>query len=124
MKNKIKNFLAILCFGCVLVTLAPGCKSPGVAATAIKGEGIIITTVDTGMKLWAVYVNVGKATQDQVDQVKKFYVTYYNAQLMAEAALQKYIATGSADPAEINAANAAVLAAQTPLLTILNQYIK
>lgn len=110
-------------FLCTLLVALVGCKSTP-QSIAIKSEGVIITSVDLGMKGWATYVNAGKATQQQVDTVKSAYNTYYNAQLIAESALTMYIQTGSTNATTINATSAEVSVAETALLNILNQYIK
>lgn len=97
---------------------------PSVAPTAIKTEGVLVTSVDTGMKLWAIYVNSGKATQAQVDEVKKAYNTYYNAQIIAESALTAYVSGGITNAVDLSSVVSSSSAAQASLLTILNQYIK
>lgn len=100
------------------------CHNTKVDSTIIKSEGVLITTVDTGMKAWALYVNAGRATQAQVNAVKQAYNTYYNAQLIAEAALTTYISTGSTNSADITGNATAVANAETALLNLLNTYIK
>lgn len=112
---------------CILVGFAPlafvqGCKTPS-ATTVLKTEGVIITTVDTGMQIWSDQVRVGKATQTQVDNVKMAYNAYYTAQLGAKAAIEKIIVTGSTNTVDVVAANNSVLAAENSLLMLLNQYI-
>jgi len=113
MKKLIAVIGLALCAGCSSLTTA-----------TIKSEGVIVTTVDVGMKTWANYVNSGKATQQQVDTVKSAYNTYYNAQLVAEGALEKMISTGSTNNVDINTADASVATAENSLLTIINSYIK
>jgi exonuclease III len=104
--------------------LINGCSTNKAIPAAITSEGVLITTVDTGMKIWAIYVNAGKATQSQVDTVKKYYTDYYNAQLVAEAALTRLVSAGSTNTAEVTAANATVVTAENQLLTTLNSFIK
>ena len=104
------------------VIVVPGCKSP--TTTVVQAEGVLITTVDTGMKVWATYVNAGHATQAQVDKVKAAYNVYYTAQLAAQAAIEKVIENGTGSQSDVNIANAAVTAAEQALLQLLNQYIK
>ena len=98
-----------------------GCKTP--ADTAYKTEGVIIASVDTGMRIWSDQVNTGHATQKQVDAVKSAYQAYYDAQMLAKAALEKYIASQTKDATDVTTANAAVTAAENSLLSILNQFI-
>lgn len=101
----------------------PGCSTTP-TGKVVQAEGVIITSVDVGMKSWKDYVVAGKATQNQVDTVKKYYDIYYNAQLASKAALEKYVASKSADDlAATTTANAAVTQAQASLLTLLNGYL-
>lgn len=106
--------------------LYTGCKTPP-AVIATKAEGVIVNSVDVGMNTWKLYVTAnisnGKVTQKQLDDVHAAYDTYYNAQLIAKAALETYIITGSTDMTAINTANASVAQAQVALLTLLNQYL-
>lgn len=120
---KIKtSFLVLLTALSLFVFTGASCpKSP--ANVAYKTEGVIIASVDTGMQIWADQVRAGHATQSQVDAVKAGYQTYYNAQQAAKAALSKYLASQSKDPADINLANVNVGNAENALLAILNQYI-
>jgi (2Fe-2S) ferredoxin len=104
-----------------------GCQTkPAVVIT--QSEGVIINSVDVGMNTWALYVKAhvsdGAVTQQQLDTVKSAYTTYYNAQLIAKAALETYIVNGSTNTVDITTANTAVSGAETALLSILNQYIK
>ena len=62
--------------------------------------------------------------QKMLTDYKVAYNTYYNAQLIAEAALQQMIVSGSTNTVDVTTANNAVIQAETPLLNILNQYIK
>lgn len=115
--------------GCLTIASVSytGCKTPP-AVAIVRSEGVIITTVDTGMKTWALYVTQhqhdGKVTQAQVDKVQDVYSTYYNAQLVLKGALEMYVVNGSTNKAEVDAANIAVLNAQSAILALLNQYIK
>jgi len=77
------------------------------------------------MHIWYDRVIAGNATQNQVDTVKAAYVTYYNAQQLAKAALEKWAASGNpSDGAAHVVANQAVANAQTSLLNLINLYIK
>lgn len=92
---------------------------------AVKSEAVLITSVDTGMHVWYDRVIAGNATQNQVDTVKAAYVTYYNAQQIAKAALEKWAASGNpTDSAASVVANQAVENAKQSLLNLINQYIK
>lgn len=106
--------------------LLAGCKSPTTAI--VQTEGVLITTVDTGMKTWDMYVTVhqndGKVTQAEVNAVHSAYNTYYYAQEMSKAALESYIANNTTNSAAILTANQSVVTAETALLSLLNQYIK
>lgn len=113
---KKKLIVGLVCIACFA-----GCSTS--QTTAIKAEGTIITTVDVGMKVWANYVNAGKATASQIGTVEQAYMAYYNAQLISEAALEKIVSTGSTNNVDITIANASVSTAEGSLLTLLNQYI-
>ena len=107
----------------VCTVLLTGCLTTD---RVVKTEGVLITTVDTGMSIWASYVTAhqsdGKVTQAQVDKVKVAYNAYYTAQQIAKAAIEKSIA-GTGTAADVATANAAVINAQTSLLAIINQYL-
>lgn len=121
----MKRYVIAICLGLsAIVYIGTACKTTTIVPATIKTEGVIITTVDTGMKGWAIYVNSGKATQSQVDAVHKAYDTYYNAQVIAETALVTYLSSGSTNGIDISSANTSVANAETALLNILNQYIK
>jgi hypothetical protein len=98
------------------------CKNP--SAAPIQAEGVVVTTVDAGMRGWAIYVQSGKATQAQIDAVKAAYNTYYNAQVIAESALEAYVSNGSTNSVDSTTAQASVIAAENSLLALLNQYLK
>lgn len=99
-----------------------GCGTTPINAT-VKAEGVIIASVDTGMKIWADQVNAGKATQAQVDTIKTAYNAYYDAQMVAKAAIEKVIVNGSTNVTDIATANTSVSSAEVALLSVLNQFI-
>jgi hypothetical protein len=105
-------FSAILC-GCVTTS------------TTLKTEGITVTTVDTGMKTWALYVEAhlkdGKVNQNEINNVQTAYTAYYNAQLVTEAYLESSVSTGSTN--DIASVEASVTTAETSLLALINQYL-
>ena len=119
----MKKILTIVLLGFALATM-PGCKNP--TATAYKSESALITSVDTAMKVWHDRVVAGKATQAQMDLVKKSYQTYYNAQQVAKAALELYISNTSTNTASAsaNAASArqAVSDAASALVSLVTLY--
>jgi len=106
-----------------LSLLVSGCTTSQ-QTTAINAEGVVITTVDTGMKGWALYVNAGKASPVQIANVQTAYNAYYTAQLAAQAALSTLVTSGSTNTVDVATANASVLTAENSLLALLNQYIK
>lgn len=119
MKQKILSILVSATLCCSIV----GCTTTQ-QSVAIKTEGVIVVTVDTGMKAWATYVNSGKATIAQVNAVENAYNNYYTAQVAAEAALVAVVSNTSTNTADINIANTYVTAAESQLLTLINSYIK
>lgn len=122
---KIKNsqilpfVLSLALLSCIFYA---GCKSP--VQTAIKADGVLIVSVDTGMNLWHDRVVAGKATQSQVDAVHKAYNQYYDAQMTAKAVIEKVLTNVSTNSADAATANAAVSNAESSLISLLNQYIK
>jgi hypothetical protein len=119
MKTKI---ILLALFASTFVFCGATCKNP--SAAPIQAEGVVVTTVDAGMKGWAIYVKSGKATADQVAAVKAAYNTYYNAQVIAESALEAYVSNGSTNSVDSTTAQASVIAAENSLLALLNQYLK
>ncbi len=119
--------LLLIAILCVTLLNAAGC-STSKTQNAIKAEGALITTVDTGMGLWRDYVTLhvsdGKVTQKQIDTVRLAYNSYYAAQQVAKAAIEKVMSGVSTNQADIATANAAVANAEAQLLSILNTYIK
>lgn len=109
------------------LSIAVSCGIQGCATSTtgkiIQSEGVIITSVDTGMMMWKDQVVAGKATQAQVDNVHKYYDVYYTAQLSAKAALEAYVAHTDTNEVDVVTANTAVANAETSLLNLLNQYI-
>jgi len=99
-----------------------GCAT---TSTTIKTEGVTVTTVDTGMKTWASYVQAhltdGKVTQKEINNVETAYTAYYNAQLVTEAYLESSVSTGSTN--DITTVEASVTNAETSLLALINQYL-
>ena len=115
-----KQILAVIVAVCV-----SGCTTSQ-TSVAIKSEGVIITTVDLGMKAWAQWVNTGHASAVQVNNVENAYNAYYTAQETAEAALLLAVnasVTNAPSASDIQSANAQVATAEGTLLTLLNQYI-
>lgn len=122
--KKILALSALLGCSAILYT---GCQTPA-AVTITQSEGVLITTVDTGMKVWASYVtlhqNDGKVTAAQVNNVEQAYDTYYNAQEVAKGLLEMYVTAGTTNSISITTANTAVTNAEAALLNLINQYIK
>lgn len=117
----MKKLITSIALGIVLAG-SSGCNSTPTQIT-IKAEGVIITSVNTGMQIWSDQVNAGHATQAQVDTVKTAYNAYYDAQMVAKAAIEQVLASGSTNTVDITTANAGVGNAEATLLSILNQFI-
>ncbi len=120
----IKTFGILLGLSAMLIA---GCKTSTPTQAIIKSEGVLITTVDIGMKTWSIYINKhvsdGKVTQAQINTVHKAYDDYYAAQIVTEGALSALITSGSTNATDIVVANGNVVKAETVLLGLLNQYI-
>ena len=120
MKKLISLFCALALTGAVFTACTTKTTN-----TIVKVESGVITSVNVGMGIWKNRVTAGKATQAQVDNVKAAYNTYYNAQLVLKAALEKSIASNnSLDEAALNTANASMVDAKNAVLAIFNQYVK
>ena len=104
-----------------LALLFSGCST----TTAVKTEGVTVTTVDTGMKTWSLYVQShltdGKVTQKEINDVQTGYQAYYNAQLVSESLLENAVSTGSTN--DIAATEETVTETETSLLALINQYL-
>ena len=126
MNNKICFLLLALALT-VSACAFTGCRSTPIQ-TAITTEGVLITSVNTGMQVWKSYViahqSDGKVTQDQIDKVHQAYDAYYTAQQAAKAVIEKILANMSNDPTDLTNANMAVTSAENQLLNLLNSYIK
>lgn len=119
----MKNKILIAVIGASLLLGLEGCKtSPQVVA--IKTEGVIVVTVDTGMKAWASYVNAGKASMVQVNAVQDAYNKYYSAQIAAESILLAVVSNTTTNTVDLANANTSVVNAENQLLVLLNTYIK
>jgi len=105
-----------------LSLLVSGCATTSRTSSVIKAEGVTVTTVDTGMKVWHDYVVAhltdGKVNQAEIDAVANGYNIYYTAQLATEAALTKTVSAGSTNTVDIATANSAVLSAEGSLSSI------
>jgi hypothetical protein len=131
-KDKLfwKAFSACALFSAILWTTAlsvVGCKNTSPQGVIYTTEGTAITAVDTGMKAWHDWVVAGKATQAQVDTVKTAYQSYYAAQQVAKAALEKYIVATSTNSitasSDAQRANQSVADAEQALVSIINSFI-
>ena len=124
MKTKLTRLqISIVCalslFLGALTIVPTGCNTVGTAA--YKVESVAIPTVDAAMKIWSDWVKAGKATQAQVDAVKGYYTSYYNAQIVLKQKLEDYISTASstnAAPVQSAALTAAGTAATSTATTL------
>jgi hypothetical protein len=125
--NKALFVMSLLAIATIFGNITNGCATKPVQKV-IQGEGILITSVDTGMKIWADYVNAhltdGKVTQKQLDTVKEAYNAYYASQMTAKAVIEKILSNVSTNQADALTANLAVKNAEAELLNLLNSYIK
>ena len=96
----MKKILVLLSLSALLgvAFVTPSC-STSQTTTVTKAEGVVVNTVDVGMKTWHDYVVLhltdGKVTQKEIDNVSTGYTAYYNAQLVVKAMLEKLVTTGS-----------------------------
>ena len=119
MKYKLMSTFAAL----VIASSSISCTSTSPMVTAYKAEGVVITSVDTGMGIWANYVKAGLATQTQIDSIRNAYTSYYNSQMIAKVAFEQVLSSNSTNSVDIAAATASVSTAQTALLSLLNQFL-
>lgn len=105
---------------CIPLALLLGCANPGV--TAYKTEGVVITSVDGAMNGWRDYANnpAADVKQAEIERVHSTYNQYVQAQLIAKAALEKWLASKSPDDAQaLQTANAAVSIAKNALIDLV-----
>ena len=125
--NKALFLMSLLAIAVIFGNIQSGCATKPVQKV-IQAEAILITSVDTGMQIWASYVNAhltdGKVTQKQLDTVKEAYNAYYAAQQSAKAIIEKILSNVSTNQNDALIANLAVKNAEAELLKILNAYIK
>jgi len=100
-----------------LVSLVSGCGS-----TALKVNGVAITTVDAGMTAWAAYTQSGKGTPDQIVAVSNAYVLYYNAEMVASNAW--IISVTQTNNSLLQTVTATAQASQTNLLNLISVFTK
>lgn len=120
--NRLLSFLVLAVALICAPSILTGCKSaPEVTATKVVGAQIL--TVDSAMKAWADWVNQGRATQQQVDDVRNAYMTYFIAAKAEEKALTAYVEAKASNPdapaVDWSAASKALQAAQTDLLNLI-----
>src|ERR1039457_6461669 len=124
----MKKILVLLSLSALLgvAFVTPSC-STSQTTTVTKAEGVVVNTVDVGMKTWHDYVVLhltdGKVTQKEIDNVSTGYTAYYNAQLVVKAMLEKLVTTGSTNTVDLATSNTAVTSAETSLLALINQYL-
>lgn len=119
----IRKTLLLLSLVALLGAASFGCHTPP-ATVAYRAEGVTISAVDKGMQAWADYVNSGAASSSQVTLVKNAYNQYYQAQLLAKAAFEKFLASNNpTDQASLDLANKAVIDAQQALITLLQTFL-
>lgn len=119
---KLKRLILPLLLLSSSLILGEGCATTP-AGKATQAETTVITSVDVAMQIWHDYVVSGKATQAQVDKVKGYYTAYYNAQIVAKAALEKWVASGnvSDDVASIDTMHS-VNDASASLMNLVSQF--
>ena len=123
----MKKLIIAICLTGALFAPVTGCKNTSPTTAIVKSEAIIVTSVDTGMKIWHDYVVAhltdGKVTQKEIDTVATAYNAYYTAQLAVKATLEQVILTGSTNTVDIATANASVINAETSLLALINKFL-
>ena len=114
--------VVLLC-ACCLGLVVTGCGTTPAAKTT-QAEGLLIPSVNAAMTTWKTYVESGKATQAQINNVQAAYNVYYTAQLSVEATLINVVANSSTNSADMTAAQASVNLAENSLVSLINSYIK
>jgi len=121
----MKKLILIIGFAIVSTAFYTGCSTTQVQ-TITKTEAVLISSVDTAMNVWHDWVVAGKATQAQVDAVKKAYNYYYDAQQVLKAALEmSTVSTGTNAPtSDVTTANNAVLNAEQTVVDLVKTFTK
>lgn len=131
-----KTILPLLMLSCALglatvgLMGTTGCGTTA-ATRATQIDRPVITAVNDAMAEWRDYVNAGKATRTQINEVHTAYDAYYAAQMILKAAVEKLAAaentpttTGTAQyEADIAISNQAVTDAEIALVRLVNKYI-
>lgn len=124
----MKKLIVSVVLASSLLFMQTGCGTTPVAK-AVQGNSIIIYSVDSAMKMWSDYVNAGKATTVDIQRVKSAYMSYYNAQQINKAVIEKWLASQTATDSASYAsdaalANTAVKNAETALINLINSILK
>jgi hypothetical protein len=109
----MKKFTLGYALALACLSLVWGCSS------ALKTNGVAITTVDAAMQAWAAYTQAGKGTAAQITTVSNAYVLYYNAELTASNAW--VISVTQTNNSLLQTVTATAQASQTNLLNIIQQ---
>lgn len=120
----MKKMMVMLVVAAALLLPCAGCKTSPVKL-ATQSEVVVVQTVDSAMQAWKDYVEMGLASQREVDLVKVNYQRYYNAQLVAKAALSVWVENKDAT-AEVawQNAQASVTEAKNALLDSVTSLMK
>ena len=126
MQGRKKHLYAIIAAVAMLYSVGAmvGCTT-GATNTTVKVEVGLIPSVNVAMSVWKSHVEAGKATQEQVDNVKAMYETYYASQIALKAALIKSIETKlPADEAAATIAANSMRASQAKLISTVQTLTK
>lgn len=121
-ENPLRTLHILSGVALILATLLlfSGCRSMSPLDVAAKTLTSTVATVDVAMQSYASLVALDVIKVQDQRQVKKLYEDYQAAESVAEVSLLTAIRTG--DASSLANFNAALRAAQTPLLTFLARF--
>ena len=121
----MRNLILALFLTVAILGGSTGCTTNQVS-TITKTEGVTIASVNTAMQVWHDWVMAGKATQSQLDTVKKAYGVYYDAQQQMKAALElaSINSNTNSTASDMTTANAAVANAGQSLINLISTFTK
>jgi len=108
----MKKLFILLAFAGVLVA----------CSTALKTNGVVITTVDTAMKGWGIYTQSHPVTDAQIFAVSNAYNAYYQSELVLSNTF--VVAVTQTNNNLLQTVTQSATASQANLLNLIQQFSK
>lgn len=91
-------------------------------STALKTNGVVITTADAGMQVWAGYTQTHKVSAAQILTVSNAYVAYYNSELVLSNAFM--VAVTQTNNSLLQTLTQTANQSQANLIAIIQEFTK